>query len=228
MGCLGTTPLTCQDKSGLRRGRAERFVVVIRNVPGLPNLEENFEDPLTSRADRGLIAVPWRACPVVGQPMTNLNSPMPPVVRPRSAAPDPRHGCPADAIRCSRAELLVRAFFGRLCWFSARLPLFFYGGRRPRRSMRHRCHAPRCNQHTAARRCRAHRRGGPDRRERVPRPRRSDATRKRGSSRIAPAPIREPRGGKAAGQAGSPGDSKDPDCRGRLAIKLLRLLGGRR
>lgn len=228
MGCLGTTPLTCQDKSGLRRGRAERFVGVIRNVPGLPNLEENFEDPLTSRADRGLISAPWRACPVVGQPMTNLNPPMPPTVRSRSAAPGAPIDCPVDALQCPRATSLVRGFFERLCRFSARFPLFFYGGPRPRRSMRHHHHVRRCRQHTAARRCRAHRSGGPDQRQRAPRRRRSDTGRKRGTSRIALPPIREARGSEDAGQTGSAAVWKDPDCRGRLAVKLLRLLGGRR
>lgn len=161
-------------------------------------------------------------------PMTNLNSPMPPVVRPRTVAPGAPNGCPAHAPRRSRAELLVRRLFQRLCWFSAHSPLFFYGGRRPRRSMRHRCHAPRCHQHTAARSCRAHRRGGPDGQERVPRPGRSRTSRKRETSRIALPPIREPRGYEDAGQASSPAVAKDPDCRGRLAVKLLRLLGGRR
>jgi len=43
--------------------------------------------PLTSWVDRGLISAPWHPCPVVGQPMTNLNSPMPPVGQSRPAAP---------------------------------------------------------------------------------------------------------------------------------------------
>lgn len=220
--------MTCQYKSGLRRGRAERFVSVIRNVPGLPNLEENFGDPLTSRADRGLIFAPWHACPVVGQPMTNLNFPMPPVVRSRFAAPGAPIDCPADALQHPRATSLVRGFVERLCRTSALCPLFFYGGRRPGRPMRHHRHVHKCHQHTAARRCRAHRSGGPDRPERAPGRRRSRAGRTRGTSRIAQPSIREPRGCEAAGQAGSLAVSKDPDCRGRLAVKLLRLLGGRR
>lgn len=186
-----------------------------------------FGDRLTSRADRGLISTPWRACPVVGQPMTNLNPPIPPVVRSRSAAPAP-HGCPAHPLCCRRAELLVRRFFDRICSISALFPLFFYGGHRPGRLMRHHRHVPRCHQHTAARRCRAHRSGGPDRGEQAAGRRRSGAGRKGGTSRIAPGPTREPRGSEAAGQGGSLAVSKDPDCRGRLAVKLLRLLGGRR
>ncbi len=93
--------------------------------------------------------------------------------------------------------------------------------------MRHR-HVPRCHQHGAARPRRAHHAGRLERRQRVPRTRRSRARPKRGASRIAPPAIREPRGHGAAGQAGSLAVSKDPDCRGRLAVKLLRLLGGRR
>ena len=57
---------------------------------------------------------------------------------------------------------------------------------------------------------------------------RSRTSRKRETSRIALPPIREPRGYEDAGQASSPAVAKDPDCRGRLAVKLLRLLGGRR
>ena len=195
-----------------------------------PDLVEReiFEDPLTWRADRGLISAPWRACPVVGQPMTNLNSPMTPGGRPRPAAPAPPNGCPATALQCSRVELLVRRFFDRICSISALFPLFFYGGPRPRRSMRHHRHVHRCHQHTAARRCRAHRSGGPDRPGRAPRRRRSGTGQKRGTSRIALPPTREARGHEDAGQAGSVAVSKDPDCRGRLAVKLLRLLGGRR
>lgn len=187
---------------------------------------EIFEDPLTSRADRGLISAPWRACPVVGQPMTNLNSPMTPVGRPRSAAPAPPNGCPASPLQRRRAELLVRAFFERVCPFSAHFPLFFYGGPRPRRSMRHHRHVHRCHQHPAARRCRAHQSGEPDRRERTPRRWESRAGRKRRTSRIALPPIREPRGREAGGQGTSLAVPRDPDCRGRLAVKLLRLLGG--
>ena len=183
---------------------------------------------MTSRADRGLISPPWRACPVVGLPMTNLNSPMTPAGRPRPAAPAPSNGCPVSPLQSPRAELLVRGFFQRVCSISACFPLFFYGGTRPRRSMRHHRHVHRCHRHTAAQRCRAHRCGGSDRWERAPGRRRSGAGRKRGTSRIAPVPIREPRWREVAGQAGSLAVSRDPDCRGRLAVKLLRLLGGRR
>ena len=195
---------------------------------GLLAEKKIFEDPLTSRADRGLISAPWHACPVVGMPMTNLNSPMPPVGRSRSAASPALVDCPAHTLWCRPGELLVRRLFQRFRWFSAHSPLFFCRGRRPRRSMRHRCHAPRCHHHAAARSCRAHRNGGPDRRAEVPRQGGSRISRKRGTSRIAPAPIREPRGHETAGQVGSPAVSKEPDCRGRLAVKLLRLLGGRR
>ncbi len=205
---------------------------VTKSTPSTGALQGQGEDflrnPLTSRADRGLISAPWRACPVVGQPMTNLNSPMTPVDRPRPAAPAPPNGGHLSPLQSPRAELLVRRLFQRFRWFSAHSPLFFYGGRRPRRSMRHRCHAPRCHQHTAARHCRAHRRGGPDGRERVPCPGRSRTSRKRGTSRIALPPIREPRGRKDAAQASSRAVGRDPDCRGRLAVKLHRLLGGRR
>jgi hypothetical protein len=94
--------------------------------------------------------------------------------------------------------------------------------------MQHHRHVPSCHERAATRRCRAHRSGGHDRRQRVPRTRRSRADRKWETSRIASLAIREPRGHKRGGQAGSPAVSKDPDCRGRLAVKLLRLLGGRR
>lgn len=185
-------------------------------------------NPLTSRADRGPIFAPWHACPVVGQPMTNLNSPMPPVGRPRPAAPAPPGGCPACPLCCRRAEMLVRRLFDRVCRISALFPLFFYGGPRQRRSMRHHRHVHRCHQHTADRRCRTHRSGGPGRRQRATGRPRSRPHQKRGISRIAPPPIREPRGCEDAGQGTSLTVSKDPDCRGRLAVKLLRLLGGRR
>ena len=94
--------------------------------------------------------------------------------------------------------------------------------------MRHHRHVHGCHQHGAARRCRAHHSGGPDRREKLAGPRRSRVDRRRWTSRIALPPVREPRGCEDAGQAGSLAVSKDPDCRGRLAVKLLRLLGGRR
>ena len=166
-------------------------------------------------------------------PMTNLNPPIPPpVVRSRTAAPGAPHGCPAHPLCCRRVELPVRGFFERLCRILALFPLFFYGDPRPGRSMRHHRHVPRCHQHTAARRCRAHRSDGPDCRERVPGRspgrRRSRTRQKWGTSRIALIPTREPRGRKDAGQGASLAASKDPDCRGRLAVKLLRLLGGRR
>lgn len=183
---------------------------------------------MTSRADRGLISAPWRACPVVGTARDESELPDAtgrPVAlcRVRAGERLPRRPAPVP-----RTELLVRRFFDRICSISARFPLFFYGGSRPRRYMRYHRHVHRCHQHPAARRCRAHRRSGPDGLERVPRPRRSGTGRTRGTSRIARPPIREPRGSEAAGQAGSPAVWKDPDCRERLAFKLLRLLGGRR
>ena len=190
--------------------------------------ERIFEGPLTSRADRGLISAPWHACPVAGMPMTSLNSPTPPVGCPRPAAHALSIGCPAHALPFRSAERLARRFFGRVCSISALFPLFFYGGPRPRRSMRHHRHTPRCHQHSAARRCRAHRSGGPDRRERPAEPRRSRVGRKRRNSRIAQSPIREPRGREEAGQRTSRAVGRNPGCRGRLAVKLLRLLGGRR
>jgi len=190
--------------------------------------EKNPRISLTSWVDRGLISAPWHPCPVVTQPMTNLNSPMPPVGESRPAAPAPPSGCPALARWRGRAERLVRRFFDRVCPFSARFPLFFYGGPRPRRSMRRHRHVPRCQQHTVARCCRAHRSGGPDRRQRAPGRPRSRTRQKRGISRIAPPPIREPRGCEDAGQGTSLAVPYDPDCRGRCAVKLLRLLGGRR
>ena len=94
--------------------------------------------------------------------------------------------------------------------------------------MRHHRHVPQCHQHGAARRCRVHHSGGPDRRERPAGRRRSRVGRWRWTSRIALPPIREPRVSEDAGQGTSLAVSKDPDCRGRLAVKLLRLLGGRR
>lgn len=227
MGCLGTAPLTCQDKSGLRRARVERFVDVIRNGPDCRISKKNFEDPLTSRADRGLISAPWHACPVVGSPMTNLNPPMSPVPRLDSAAPGAPHGCPADSLHNPRTERLVRGFFERLCPILPRFPMFFYGGFRPRRSMRHHRHVSRWHQHTAARRCRAHRSGGPDPRERATGRRRSRICQEWVNSRIGQPPIREARGHEAAGQRTTRAVGRDPDCRGRLAVKLLRLLGGR-
>jgi len=128
--------------------------------------------------------------------MTNLNSPIPPVGRSRSAAPAPPSGCrahPRSPVP-ARAELLVRRFFDRVCSISALFPLFFYGGPRQRRSMQHHRHVHRCHQHTADRRCRTHRSGGPDRRQRATGRTRSRTRQKRGISRIAPPPIREPRG----------------------------------
>ncbi len=148
--------------------------------------------------------------------------------RPRSAAPAPPNGCPASPLQRPRAELLVRGFFQRVCSISALIPLFFYGGPRPRRPMRHHRQVHRFHQHPAARRCRAHRRGGPDHRGLAPGRRRFQTGGKRRASRIAPSAIREPRGREGAGQGASPAVSRDPDCRGRLAVKLLRLLGGRR
>lgn len=139
-----------------------------------------------------------------------------------------------ERLPCPRSPVPPRGDAGQrgiraTLWFSARSPLFTCRGPRPRRRMRHHRHARRCHQHTAARRCRAHRSSGPDCRERAPGRRRSGTGQRRGgTSRIAPAPIREPRGHEAAGQVGSPAVSKEPDCRGRLAVKLLRLLGGRR
>jgi len=106
------------------------------------------------------------------------------------------HGRPTDARRFRRAEMLVRRFFGRVCPLSARFPLFFYGSACQRRSMRDHRQVHRCHQHTAARRCRTHRSGGPGRQQRDPRRPRFRARQKQGISRIAPPPISEPRGRK--------------------------------
>lgn len=94
--------------------------------------------------------------------------------------------------------------------------------------MRHHRHIPKCHQPAAAaRRCQAHRSDGAERRQRV-RPRSSRACRIRGTSRIGPALIREPRGHETAGRSADPASWKDPDCRGGVLVSLLRLIGGRR
>jgi hypothetical protein len=99
--------------------------------------------------------------PVVGRPMTNLHLPPPPLDDSRPAPPS---GCPARPLCHRRADLLVRGFFEGVCSISACFPLFFYGGIRRRRPMGHHRHVPRWHHHTAARRGRAHRSGGADRR----------------------------------------------------------------
>jgi len=94
--------------------------------------------------------------------------------------------------------------------------------------MRHHWHVRRYHYRTAARRCRAHRPSQPANRRRAPGTRVSRISTRRGTLRIAPAPIREPHGREGAGQGTSRAVCRDPDFWGRLAVKLLRLLGGRR
>lgn len=202
---------------------AHRFVIIpTPSRTQLQGVPENFSrNPLTSRPDGGLISGSWRNLGR-GHPHDEpVYSPMPPVVRPRPAASPGPTDEPANVHTSPRAKLLVSGLFWRFCSFSALSPMFFYGDPHRRRLMRHHRHVPRCQQCAGSRRCRAQRRGGPDRR-------RSRSRQKQGTSRIALRPIREPRGDEAAGRGGSPAVLRDPDCRGRLAVKLLRLLGGRR
>jgi hypothetical protein len=94
--------------------------------------------------------------------------------------------------------------------------------------MRHHRHVPRCHQPAAACRCRAHRSGGTDHRQQRPRPERSCAHARRGTSRIGQPAVRDPRGHEPAGRSADPESRRDPDCWGRLQVILSRLIGGRR
>ncbi len=100
-------------------------------------LKKIFKDPLTSRADRGLISAPWRACPVVGQPMTNLNSPMTPVGQPRLAAPAAPNGYPINPssprVRSCWSGIFLTAFVQ----FRPVFPCSSMGDSHPSRSMAH-------------------------------------------------------------------------------------------
>jgi hypothetical protein len=94
--------------------------------------------------------------------------------------------------------------------------------------MRHHRHVPRCQHPAAARRCQTRHPRAADRQQQLPRPQRSFAHGRRGTSRIGQHAVRDPRGQEPAGRSADPECGRDPDCRGGVLVKFLRRIGGRR
>lgn len=90
--------------------------------------------------------------------------------------------------------------------------------------MHHHRHVPRCRYHRAARRCRVRCSACRPAGRPVTRPSAMRGT----TSRIGAGPIRDSHGDEAAGQKARPALGEEPDCWGKLVVKLLRLIGGRR
>ena len=87
-------------------------------------------------------------------------------------------------------------------------------------------HVAGCQHHASARQCgRLHDLAD---RSRLRDPAAAGPPRRRRTSRIGLPATRESRDRTPAGQGRSPAVVRDPDCRARLAVRLLRLIGGRR
>lgn len=87
-------------------------------------------------------------------------------------------------------------------------------------------HVPPCQHPASSRQCGRHHELAHRSTRRHPAPAGSQGA--PGTSRMGPAVTREPWNRRPAGQGASPAVARDPDCTGRLAIELLRLIGGRR